>query len=86
MTDLNESRTDAKRLLDRLVIWLERHGIDCSRMANEDDAFVLAVLVATMIAFGLFAVSPWWSGFAAATIIFNGKHWLHFRKQRIKSR
>ncbi len=86
MMKQNKYRQTSPRLLDRLVIWLERHGIDCSRTANEDDAFVLVVLVATMIAFGLFAVSPWWSGFASATIIFNGKHWLHFRKQRMKAR
>lgn len=63
----------------RLVRWLERHGVDCSAEANRDDAFILAVLAASMIAMGLAAISPWLSGFAAATIIFNAKSWLNQR-------
>lgn len=66
-------------MLDRLVIWLERHGIDCSAEANRDDAFVFAVVVGLMFALGAISFSEWWSGFIAAVVILKGHEWLERR-------
>lgn len=63
-------------------MWLERHGVDCSRDANEDDALVMALLVGLMACLGMLAFSAWWAGFIAAAIIFGLPVFLEKRKRR----
>jgi len=61
----------SKRWISTAAAWLERHGVDCSRDANEGDALAFLLALGVIAAFVLFFVSPWWSGFATAAIIFG---------------
>lgn len=65
--------------MQSLFDWLSRHGVDCSRTANEDDALVLLMVLALAIAFAVAFISPWWSGFLTAATTLTAGCWVKHR-------
>lgn len=61
-----------KHNASRALRWLERHGIDCSRDANEGDFIAIVIALGAVTGLFLLWVSPWWSGFTTATTVLWG--------------
>jgi len=62
--------------LERLVIWLESLGIDCSEQANGDDAFVVVVMASVIAGMAMYVIYPFWSGVILAATVCNAWHWV----------
>lgn len=59
--------------------WLEKRGVDCSRLSNQDDAIALVITLMSIASLLVATVSTWWSGFLTAVTIVGAGCWLKHR-------